>query len=300
MTTTLLFKPNFGGNAIYLAQQAGQIVATPMPEWVAGMQSEVDSLKTCLTSLGLHTEFAWLGLLNAATQFESNQEVAAAFLRRLHGAMAHRPEVVSRLAGVISSLESAVRNAFPNLESELALRVGPLSEQWSARGPGMLHRIATTTDPDLPPPEAKVAVVLPTCGGGGVALLASNTVIFEGVLTNGDASLPEIMRLAWLVAQLQLDLPKFSEAIAPARLSQIASLALLPPILEAAQYVELIDFPKEQLTQMLSRAVQAWMPRRTQADTDAEILASWWETQVDSQVPWRVALTGLDRLILAP
>jgi hypothetical protein len=297
MPTHVHFKPNLGANAIYLAQTAGQWPPGSAPKWVATVRPVAESLKNSLTSLGLDSEFAWLGLLNAASQFESNQELAATFLRRLLGATAQRTEVVSRFAGAITSLESSVRNAFPDLDKELALRVGPLREQWEARGPGILHRLATTTDVDLPPLEATVAIVSPIHGGGGIALLASNTVVFEGVLTNGDATLPEIVRLAWLVAQLQLDLPKFSEAIPQARLSQLAALALLPPILEAAHFVELIACPPDQMTPFLGKTIRNWMSTTPDPEIKADLLASWWETQVDSQVPWRVALAGLDRLI---
>jgi hypothetical protein len=293
MVTQLQFKPSFGASAIYLAQHALHPSPTTNADLIEPLQPAAADLSSCLNWLGLDSAHAWHGLLNASVQWDSNRELATAFLRKFAGASKCQPQAVDRLAGTITSLEAAVRSARPNLEAELALRVGPLREHWDARGPGMMFRLAKTTDPDLPPPQALVAIVEPVCGGGGAALLASNSVVLEGVLVNSDPALPEVLRLAWLVAQLQLDLPKFSEAIPPARLLQIAPLALLPPILEAASFVELIPSASSQL----ASAISAWMPVETPPTDLADVLWTWWEAQTDSQVPWRVALGGLDRLV---
>lgn len=297
MTTKLQFKPSFGGTAIYLAREARRWPGPESPDWVAQIRPTADALAACLNSIGLSSETEWLGLLNAATHWESNQELATIFLKRVKGSTNTKPHDASRLAAAISTLEASLRHLYPDLEKELSLRVGPLREQWEARGPGILHRLATTTDPDLPPPEATVALVSPVHGGGGIALLASNTVVFEGVLVNGDAALPEAIRLAWLVAQLQLDLPKFSEAIHGSRLTRIAALALLPPIFEAAHFVELVASPLQDSPQPLANAIAAWVSPEGDVDLLAETLAHWWQAQVESRVPWKVALTGLDRLV---
>lgn len=297
MSTQLQFKPSFGGTAIYLAMESRQWNAETTPEWVTTIRPFANSLNGCLATLGLSSDHLWLGLLNAATQFESNQELAAIFLKRVKGTTSTRPDDAPRLTAAISSLEGAVRKIYPELENELSLRVGPLREQWEARGPGLLHHLSRTTDPDLLPATANVALVTPIRGGGGIALLPSNTVLFEGVLTNGDAALPETLRLAWLVAQLQLDLPKFSEAIHASRLPRVASLALLPPILEAAFQVELTPSSLAESPEALAHAIEAWISPQNNAQELGETLVHWRETQIESQTPWRVALTGLDRLI---
>jgi hypothetical protein len=293
MTTKLQFKPSFGASAIYLAQHAVHSLETTNADLIDSIRPAAIELSNCLNWFGLDSAHAWHGLLNASVQWDSNRELAAAFLRRFVGATKCQPQVVDRLAGAIASTEAAVRRARPNLGAELALRIGPLREHWEARGPGILFRLQKTTDQDLIPPEVTVAIVEPISGGGGVALLASNSVVFEGVLVNGDPTLPEVLRLAWLVAQLQLDLPKFSETIPPARLLQIAPLALLPPILEAASYVDLLA---GDLTTHLISAISAWVPAEAHSGELAEVLSTWWSAQTDSQVPWRVALSGLDRL----
>lgn len=293
MTTRLHFKPSFGASAIYSAQSALRSASTASSSPTDPVLAAARELSGCLGWLGLDSALAWHSLLNASVQWESNRELAMAFLRKTLGATKCQPQAVDRLAGAITSLESALRTSQPNLEAELTLRIGPLREHWEARGPGMMLRLQKTTDVDLPPPEATVAIVKPVHGGGGIALLASNSVVFEGVLVNSDPVLPEVMRLAWLIAQLQLDLPKFSENISPSRLLQIAPLALLPPVLEAAHYVELIP----DAASGLASAISAWIPEHASSHDLTEILATWWQAQTDSQVPWRVALGGLERLV---
>lgn len=294
--THLQFKPSFGGAAIYLAQEARHGSNDDSPNWVTHVRTHADSLASLLDSLGLDSASAWLGLLNAAVQQDSNQELATIFLRRAKGAANVRPDDVSRLAAAVSVLENAVRVLHPNLEAELSLRVGPLREQWEARGPGMLTYLARTTDPDLIPSTATIALVPPVRGGGGIALLASNCVLFEGVLTNGDAALPEVLRLTWLVAQLQLDLPKFSDDIHGRRLPRIAALALLPPIFEAAYEVELTTSSLADSPTALGHAIEAWISPEGNIPSLAETLIHWREAQLESKTPWRVALAGLDRL----
>lgn len=296
VSTQLQFQPSFGATAIYLAQHA---LTPPEPAGealLAPLRPAAEGVNACLKALGLEPEWAWHRLLTAAAQWESNVELVSGFLRRAVGASGHNPAIASRLVAEVSSLEAALDRAAPDLAKELSLRIGPLRDQWEARGPGVMRRLARTTDPALPPEQATVAIVAPLKGGGGTALLASNTVVMEGVLTNGDPQLPEVLRLAWLVAQLNLDLPQFSEEISPPRLLQLAPLALLPPILEAGEYVELI----EPSPTRLARAIDSWTPRLGPSAEVADILAHWWEAHLEHSVPWRIALSGLDRLLDGP
>src|SRR5439155_20152019 len=97
-------------------------------------------------------------------------------------------------------------------------------------------------------------LVNPALGGGGEAHLAYNSLRIEAVLANPNAELPEVVRLAWLIAQLQLDLPKYSDTIHADRLPQIARYAMLPPTLLAAEAVELMRFTPE----LIGQAISVW------------------------------------------
>src|SRR5690606_23019649 len=94
---------------------------------------------------------------------------------------------------------------------ELELRSAPLREQWEARGGGLLATLARLTTAGLVPEMADVILVHPVLGGGGAAHWQYNSVQFEAVLANPLAELPEVLRLGWLLAQLNFDLPLYED-----------------------------------------------------------------------------------------
>jgi hypothetical protein len=200
--------------------------------------------------------------------------------------------IVAKLDPCIAEVESAVRRALPQLNDELPLREGPIREQWEARGAGMLQEIGRLTEPALIPERCDVLLLHPALGGGGKAHLAYNSVRLEGVLANPVAQLPEVVRLAWLVAQLNLDLPAHSEAIHADRLPHIARFAMLVPALIAAESVELVRFAPDEV----SRAIAAWRLSVPDGVDGAALVRDWWQTYVDARPPWSVALAALDQL----
>jgi hypothetical protein len=112
------------------------------------------------------------------------------------------------------------------------------------------------------------------------------------VLANPHAELPEIVRLGWLIAQLQLDLPAYSETIHAERLPHLARLAMLPATLQAAETVELVRWSPDLVQQAISRW-QLLVP----ADVDApQLLLDWWETYQQSRPAFAVALHALDEM----
>jgi hypothetical protein len=233
----------------------------------------------------------WRNLTALAADFESNRELAEISLRKTVGPQG--TSGIDRLAGAITQLEEAVRQAFPQLEEELRLRLRPLQEQWESRGPGLLRGIARRTDPRILVPRAEVILVLPARGGGGVAHLASNRVRFEAVLANAIPFLPEPVRLGWLLSQVALDLPVFADAIHGERLPPVAALAMLPATLAAAVDVEWAG-PRPDL---MLQALQHWGWAADTAPVMADIVQNWWETFQSDPADWSVALAALDRLL---
>lgn len=199
---------------------------------------------------------------------------------------------VAAIAGAVSDLEKAVNDAFPDLAGELELRGRVLREQWDARGPGMLARMQQTLPDDVILQGSDVLLVQPALGGDGKPHLVNNTVRMEAVLANPHPKLPEAVRLAWLLSQLNLDVPKFSEDIHPDRLPHITAFAMLPVVLEAAHYVELVTFDRE----LLPLAIEAWR-LRVPADVDGpELVANWWMTYQEAKPTLAVALKALDEM----
>ena len=88
---------------------------------------------------------------------------------------------------------------------------------------------------------ADVLVVQPMLGGGGGTHAMYNAVSIEVVLANPLDDLPEVVRLAWLLSALNLDLPRYSDLVPFERLAVIGRLAMIPLVVEAARQVELVQ-----------------------------------------------------------
>jgi hypothetical protein len=232
-------------------------------------------------------------LCGLAAQIEANRQLADVALTKLVG-RSRRVEHVDRMTRAIDAIEAAIAKARPRLAEELPLRVGPLREQWESRGPGLLRLIGAATSNEVLVERAEVLLVEPLTGGGGAAQPLYNNVRIEAVLANSDPRLPEVVRLAWLLSQLQLDLPKFSDGIAPARQREVAALAMLPSVIEAAEQVELMGAVADSLRSVLA----AWCGIGPDSlETTAAIVQAWWQTYRETRLPWPAALTALDRML---
>jgi hypothetical protein len=240
----------------------------------------------------------------SASGVESNQQLVDQTIAKLSGRGSAAHAFAGRLAGCIGGLKSAYQTAYretasadaPPLVDELLLRGRPLAEQWEARGPGMLWHLGKLTDDGLLVEQANVVLVQPILGGHGMAHLKFNVVTLEAVLTNPIEALPEVVRLAWLVAQLNLDLPKYAELIPAERREQVGRLAMVPPVLAAAEHVELGPLTNESI----ARALVGWRLVDTTADEAAklaETLRTWWKTYQEGTTRWEVALAALDEML---
>ena len=100
---------------------------------------------------------------------------------------------------------------------------------------------------------------------------------------------------AWLLAQLDLDRPVYSDKINAHRLRAVAGLAMLPAILEAGQELELCRYSPESL----AHAMRLWHCETLQLDVakTLAVVSTWWETYQASRPAWPVALTGLDQML---
>jgi hypothetical protein len=235
----------------------------------------------------------WRQLLALSGSSEVSRHIAETALAKSIGRVQHFETKVSLLAAAISHLQTAVRTAIPNLTEELALRERPLREQWEARGPGLVWNIANLTEPGLVPEQADVLLVRPAFGGSGAAHLAANAVRIEAVLANPHADLPEVVRLAWLLAQLDLDLPRHSDEIQADRLPHVARLAMIPPVLRAAEAVELVRYSPE----LIGRAIAAWHLVLPPGLDAGGVVSDWWETYSLDKTPFRVTLAALDAMV---
>jgi hypothetical protein len=262
------------------------------PRLAQAVAPATEELAAALAAIPVPAPRAWRRLLSLSPLVESPRELAWQTLVKLVGSDRASQELAQRIGGVIAHLQSEVRRAFPQLLVELALRGKPLREQWEARGPGLLRAVGLATEESLIVQAAHVILVQPALGGGGEAHLNANTVRIEAVLANPHAELPEVVRLAWLLAQLQLDLPAISDRIHADRLPHVARYAMLVPVLQAAEQVELVHCSPL----LIERAISAWQITVPPDVNPVELVLKWWETYRELRPTFPVAMTALDQM----
>jgi hypothetical protein len=132
---------------------------------------------------------------------DSSEKLAEAVVARLIGQSA-TSIIISGVARRVAALQAAFNETHPQATTELSLRAGPLAEQWEARGPGLIAAIGRATDKALLAERADVILLQPILGGDGTVFPLYGAVAIEAVLANPIAELPEVVRLGWLLAQL--------------------------------------------------------------------------------------------------
>jgi hypothetical protein len=292
MPTELTWKAPFATTCLHLADGLAHGVPLADARLEPAMAS-ASRLRVAVEWCGAPPGRLWRLLTGLSGQNQSPAQIAEIALVKTVGRVDRLSGTAAALTGAIADLQTAVRTAVPGLADELALRERPLREQWEARGPGLLHQVAALTEAELMPAQADVLLVHPAFGGAGMAHLPFNSVRIEAVLANPHAELPEIVRLAWLLSQLQLDLPLLSENIQADRLPHVARLAMLPVVLKAAETVELARYSP----QLIGQALAAWHVSVPPGVDAVSVLSDWWETYDQGRPAFRVALEALDAMV---
>jgi hypothetical protein len=266
---------------------AGRAPANPKLA-TARVAAEVDGLGADLAVVGLEPARFFEHAIPLAARFDAAGQVARGALKKILGPRL-TDSGAQRLARRIGSLWVAVREADPGALEELELRSRPLREEWETRGPGLLATLALLTERDLVVEGAEVILLEGVMGGGGSAHALYNALAIEAVSADPVAELPEIARLGWLWAQLNLDLPKYQDHVGRALTCDVGPLAVLPPLLAAASEVELVKFNRR----LLETALAAW----NAPPVDVDELFGWWETYQASNPAWSVALAALAQMV---
>lgn len=245
--------------------------------------------------LDLSLDRFWELTFQLSLDSNSSQDLAERLAVRALPQPARTPQLLGELRAEISAVMVAFESGFPRFQEEMQFRQAPLREQWEAMGPGLWYQLCSLLEAGLFVETADVCLVMPLVGGFGWAQLQTNRCHIEAVLTNSDPQITEVMRLAWLLGQLDFDRPTYSDLINSKRLRKVAGLAMLPPIFMAAELLGLCSFSSASLQQ----AIELWRIE-TSANKSAalaEVLMIWWDTLRSGKTDWSVGLTGLDRML---
>lgn len=249
-------------------------------------------------------------LIPQAACIGSNIELAHVLKRKL-GIPPGSAAFHNGLVRAISAIEAAVLRTRPELTKELAEEAQRLEQAWLAYGgQRLLDVCARLTDPLMIAPAA--TVLMGTGLGVSHALLPYNAVFFAP-LPCDDGGRWHTAVLAYLLAQLQVDLPVYADRLLRSGPQRVASLALVPVILTALAEVAP---PQQSLvpsaappaglglvealaTGVTETTIALWLTasgREADAACYAAPLAAWWAAYREGG-NWPIALAALDRLI---
>lgn len=247
----------------------------------------------------LPVQRGWSMLLEAGLATDDPQVLAQAFqanaMRRFED-----PVTARRWAGWLHDLDAWSNLHLPKLAEQLELRARPIRDQWLGFGSGLTAHLRRLTEKTWIASEARVAIVHPMLGGYGETFPSSGRVLLEGVLTNPVPDLPEVVRLAWLLARLRSEDEAYAEpppSGSDRSVSEVAirglavSLACMVATLAAAEVMELARCDEA----TLDRAAELWQLGALPSQVSARCLIPWWETYLQTRPSWSLAITALQR-----
>ncbi|HTU26757.1 MAG TPA: hypothetical protein VMF30_15220 [Pirellulales bacterium] len=275
------------------AARALSLGQSPVDLALAGrLRVAAEAVAAAVAATGLPAKAVWRHLFPLAASLSSADHSTADSAKAYCAVAARAMEclelratgpMVDSLGVALADFEAAYVAALPHAASEMPLRIEPLRSQWEARGPGLLWGVRRMTSVDWLVPAATIVLVPPLLGGAGQAHPAYNFVTFEALLANPIARLPEVLRLGWLLAQL-------NPALALGELEgRAAAWGLLPVVLAAAEEVELAHADRADF----DLAAVAWLNFPSRADT----VWQWWGSHLQGQHDWRTGLAELARLL---
>jgi hypothetical protein len=287
-----------GGLASCFHAVAALLFEQPLaePALAEALRAPAESLRAALADERIAPASFLAHLIPLTVGTGSLHQLAEVALIKILGRARATPRV-SRFGGLLSDLIAAFSSVLPHCAERLTALLPALQGLWHAEGIGILGGIVSGTEPGVLVSEATIVGIHPALGGGGTAYLPYNVACIEAVAVDPITDLPEIVRLAWLVSMLNLDLPIYSEHIHADRQYLVAGMAMIPIALTAAEGVGLARCAE--LT--VSKAVEAWMPpwlvRERPAPEWAALLIQWHATYRTMRPALGTALKALDVLM---
>ncbi|HEV7280986.1 MAG TPA: hypothetical protein VGN57_12345 [Pirellulaceae bacterium] len=254
---------------------------------------EATDFQAALRQTNLPTAKFWDELVAWSALAETRRAAVERTIRRSAQLPFAPFDLTLEFDGRFGRIERELATLRPRLGEELPLRVRPIREAWETVGPGLLRSVENLTEPGLLVGEATVVVVHPFTGGGGSSHLATDSVAWEGMLAHPHPELPETLRLAWMLSQLGLDVPRYEQELEEEDVERIAALAMLPATLAAGEELELVRCDEA----TVARALELWGLLDSHRERAAEALLAWWDAYQERRPPWETALVALEQIM---
>jgi hypothetical protein len=252
-----------------------------------------------LAASELNLESFWSHLIAASASGASDQDACQTALVAAGMGELGLDSCASAILTYLADTRLIYQERYPKSTQQLSLRAKPIREQWDGYGAGLLRRIAKKTHESFVPKSAVCVLLSPYRGGDGDCEPATSTLWIEAVLTNPAPSVPEVLRLTWLLTRIGigamvLPIEAADENEDRARASLVVALAGLPVVLDAACYLEMTQSPTVTAS-LIDIAIQTWFGPMESAVV--EVLDKWWSQSEELKPPFPVALKALDRML---
>ena len=287
--TSLKWVASLTSTAIYAAEAVSRGLPLLPSQLDHRFLDAARDLRQWIVSTGRPPASIWNQLGGLSADIEDPHELASGAISK--SAMASDRAAVTALGEFLHRLKDTIRMAFPDLVEELIVRAKPIREQWESRGPGLLEELNLQTGLTIAPQSAEVLLVAPILGGGGHTLFKYDRVFLEAVSDHVNPDIPETVRLAWLIAQLGAIHAELGDSIPEGRFPLVIQLALLPPVLIAAESVGWMTFSPQQIRDVLATWHIPTLPDRP----IHEWLVHWWENHRQASQDWNTSLRSLDQ-----
>lgn len=289
--------PNAAANALHIADCSLRFpdlfVDANLGQTFLEGAEDLDQLLRRLSPDSSHP--LWQSLISSTLVEVSGTAIANhAFQKRLGAGLTEAAPVCG---SKITELIALFNRSLPRFAEQIEFRTRPLQDQWLGFGNGLIKHIGRLTACEAIPEQVRVVPYHPVLNGFCESFIPENAIGLEAVLTNPIPELPEVLRMAWGIAQLNLELPLFSEAIDRNTLSRVAPLVMLPPVLAAAQVMELSQCSNA----VAEIAIEHWhipVPKDRDIHTDiVPTLMSWWETFLQSKPSLHIGIQALAKML---
>jgi hypothetical protein len=232
--------------------------------------------------------------LHSETLFQVPPEQACAIALSAAGCSELQVDQTARvILNRLGDSRLAFDRRFPKLSEQLKLRGRPLRDQWETFGPGLLTNITLQIWNDSPPADwwpsrVEVILVQPMRGGDGGYDADAARIWIEAVLTDIDPSVPEVLRLAYLITQLAIDSHTRERSSDGTSTSLPWTIGLVPITLTAGKELDLVrsgELP-------IDTAMRLW---NTGSAEIAATTQKWWGDQRSNATPLPLALKELSK-----
>lgn len=287
----LIWKPSLRASALNLARQIvfhPELVSIETSDEFEALANEIHECARIVDTQDPRA--AWCDLIAESESFSKPEEQLQHWVARIK--QENRGSGLRVSATQLQKLEAEFRRFLPQAASQMSFRLGPLTQQWDGYGNALMAHLKRLIAFTLPRSDLEVLAVYPLVNGDGFVSLTEKKAVIEAVFVNPNPELPEVIRVAWLVAQI-ISSGEKRKSLASKRRNDINALALLPSVLAVGEVVELTRCDES----TLQLAIDQFSPARPEFPNLSKTLLHWWETYLQTKPEWSIGLMALERAL---